>query len=42
MKLISYRDSEGDTVGVVEGNGVINIGRAASVDGEDTSPNSGK
>jgi len=34
MKLISYRDGEGDTVGVVDGDGVINVGRTASVDGE--------
>jgi 2-keto-4-pentenoate hydratase/2-oxohepta-3-ene-1,7-dioic acid hydratase in catechol pathway len=34
MKLISYRDGEGDTVGVVDGNGVINVGRASNVEGQ--------
>lgn len=34
MKLVSYRDNKGDTVGVVDGDGVINVGRADSVNGD--------
>ena len=31
MKLVSYRDKDGDTFGTIVGDGIVNIGRSAEI-----------